>query len=87
MIRLNICDDEDGEVPKEAKGPVHEDVVAGSEGDADEDEEQVSHLDEDEDEDEEEDADEDEEEVGHRQVEDQHVRRVLHLWIRMHLAL
>ena len=49
--------------PEEAKGPVHEDIVAGGEGNADADEEQV----------------------GHRQVQDQHVRGVLHLRICMNL--
>ena len=31
------------------------------------------------------DTDEDKEEVGHRKIQDQHVRCVLHLGIRMHL--
>ena len=35
--------DENSKIPKEAEGPVHEDVVAGCEGDADEDEEEVGH--------------------------------------------
>ena len=36
MIRFED-EDENGDLPKEAKGPVHEDIVAGSEGYADED--------------------------------------------------
>ena len=50
-------------IPEKAKWPVHEDIVAGGEGN----------------------ANEDEEEVGNREVQNQHVCRVLHLRVRLHL--